>query len=66
MSFWVITNIDMWLSAGVLFLLFWILYKAGVDDIEKHEKRIRRLESDVEDVYKRLRTLGKFKPRGAK
>jgi large-conductance mechanosensitive channel len=58
-DFFVMTNIDMWLLAGVIFCIFWAMYKAVEHDAEKHEERIKRLEDNEEEIYAKLRKYQK-------
>jgi len=57
MTFFELTNIDMWLSIGVIYSVFWTLYKAVQYDYEKCYERIRRLEDNEEDLYLQIRSL---------
>ena len=59
MSFWEITNINMWTLVGVLFCIFWILFKALIHDAEKHEERIRDLERGESDIWEEINKLKK-------
>ena len=57
MTFWSLANIDIWLLAGVIFSVFWHIYKAAQHDTEKHEKRINELEYDVDVLYNKIKKL---------
>ena len=45
MTFFRIDNIDLWLTAGVIFNIFWVICKAIESDNQKHEERIKDLEA---------------------
>jgi hypothetical protein len=55
MTFWTVSNINLWLLAGVIFSIVWHFYKAFQHDAEKHEERITYLESNQELIFKKLK-----------
>ena len=57
MTFFEITNIDLWLLGGVIFCIDWIFYKAWQHDKERLLGRVQELEENEVDLYSQIRSL---------